>query len=134
MTWTNTTPGTMLMIKPADIVNNPWTVIGALLVGAWWMVQHKQEFPDIWEPVVVSELDARMIPVEASAKTSDDNWARRNIPWAWRKICGPDAWPYESQRSYLNEQYELYRSANNGQRHEYDGDTAAQVCASKDWK
>jgi len=112
-------------MKISNIVNNPWMVVAVLVSGIWWIIQNKPSLPDEIEPVMVIELS----PINDANKRDAKNWALRNIPYAWDKICFSN--PSLDRRATLMEsivdEYFNYKWAT-GHDHYYVGMSPTEIC------
>lgn len=121
-------------MKIADIANNPWVVLGACVSAVWWITspENKGRIPDEIEPVTVHEQVQALTPLQAGEKRNQYNWAVRNIPYYWDRICagGMSLDRRNELRTELLQEYANHRAAK-GVPHPYESMTQEQVCAER---
>ena len=100
----------------------------AAAITACWLVWDKIEIPDTVAPATVGYVNGKVDPLEQGNRNDAKNWALRNIPYAWDKICAG------AKPDRLNELYEsvLLEYANyewaTGHRHRYSDMSKAEIC------
>ena len=114
------------------VLNNPWLVMGACLSALWWVVENKAKIPDELEPVMMAELDAKAKPLEDGNKVAAYNWAVRNIPYYWDRVCRGgtpeqlDEWNKHLQFEYRQHEWSVTST------HRYETMSKSEVCNERE--
>jgi hypothetical protein len=87
------------VVNIKEILNNPWLVVVACFMGAWWLMDpvNKAKLPDEIEPVMLQEL----VPMKKSLNNGDYQMAITGISWGQKHLANPDT---KHSPEYLHEQ------------------------------
>ena len=105
----------------------------AAALAAIWLIVDKVEIPDWVEPATVEYVNDKTNPLELGNKNDAKNWALRNIPFHWDKICTGKVLGANRDAAYaaIDEEYKSYEWATNGSVHRYSTMSKADVCLER---